>query len=1267
MAGLLLIAPLVARSAVGVPDKPVPDVKPSALPGTSVPFTQWATEGDGKSVPETNGFAQEGRAQFSARLVLPKDPGYRLNGELLLPLPGAEFTMQAGAAETAAATEDIRAKPPMLTMGIKRSPAGLQIGNRLLAGEANQPPMAWLPFSIDCFSGITHITVGGKELTQLQPPGIVMLALRGQAQVRNLAVVTNPALPDLMVPLHLDAAVNTTLAGTGASVDAPLRIDPMALKGGLQLLSNTPFLLGSAPGLPALDIKPSMSNWKDDVYRSATTYLTAGLEGKGGVIQNPELNRVVLEAPAYAYSAIHLLAFSRNTVDAIPTVAVRYGFSGDAAGIYEDTEAQVPAWDGSSNGPDVVARVPVRMAGGKTGYLYHLRVPLASSANLNNMGKSSFTVELTRPLKVRVPVPDPFEFGLLPAGPPSGAVVLAATMERAPVKLEYSTAEAGNIFFDTQRVVFQARLTNGSAKTVQGRVFVTANGPATSQDKMDPKNQKEVTTQFSLQPGETKQFPLDVTPNKRGWFKATIGVEAGGELTQVCDTSFAVLAPDTRKALEDSPFGVWSFWGAHTATGDTERTAKLGSIIEKGGWRWTYGGMPGGYGVKPEEMTRSIQELKKKYRLTLTIQSPPEAYQRKTGWYDAAGFQEKVVPWLATAHERGYDEYFKVLHESRTSSNIIRRFNEFMGGEPYDIPAPEAETIDKQFANVKLYTQALKKADPDAKIILVNDYPAYAAEYLKRGFPKESFDAIGLESANFMREPERQPDWLSLLGTLAQIKRMQKKYGYDKPVWMTEALYHATSPGSLDTQQQGVIYIREAMLALANGVERMAAAGLIADSADDYYWSNWGGAGFCERDPEYNPKPSYAMYAWLTQILDQAKFAATIQSDSTVLHVLDFQKPDNSHVYPVWTVRGRQSVTLQTQGGAPIVSDVFGNRIEAPAQAGRIKLEVTGIPQYVTGTTVTSVVERKPVELPAQTGQTLIEFDDPSLLKVVSEPSAVLQDNWATPYLKGDFATAFVQEDGAGALRLELKEDGDTRKLLPRYIQLALARPVELKGRPATFTARVKGNGGWGRVMFEMVDGAGRIWTSSGNQRPGATNAADSEGVSFISFDGWQTLTTPLPGQYQSPDQFVHWPRNFDWWPTGPVVDRAIAEKVAKAQIAAEAAAKVAEATTEAAKAAKADADAVAKREGATKAEISAAANRARLKNEEARKAAALATDAAKMPQADGHDVVTYPLKLTKIIIAMQPHILYVDNEVPVKNRAVYLDKIGVIEAAPGR
>jgi hypothetical protein len=129
--------------------------------------------------------------------------------------------------------------------------------------------------------------------------------------------------------------------------------------------------------------------------------------------------------------------------------------------------------------------------------------------------------------------------------------------------------------------------------------------------------------------------------------------------------------------------------------------------------------------------------------------------------------------------------------------------------------------------------------------------------------------------------------------------------------------------------------------------------------------------------------------------------------------------------------------------------------------------------------------------------------------------------------------------------------------------------------------------------MFELKDAAGQVWTSCGNQHEEAMNSSDNKGDSYVSFDGWQTMNIPLPGQYPGDDQFVAWPRNYDWWPTNSQEED---EKLRKLGIAR----------------------------------------------------------------------VHYPLKLTKVIVAMQPHILYVDDEVEVPNQEIAIDRIGVIKAPEG-
>jgi hypothetical protein len=809
----------------------------------------------------------------------------------------------------------------------------------------------------------------------------------------------------------------------------------------------------------------------------------------------------------------------------------------------------------------------------------------------------------------------------------------------------HDSPEAGNVFNEPVKPTFQVTLSNRSDRAVSGTVGATCEGPGTADERIAGRAAWEVKESFNLAPGQSKAFTLAVQPSSRlrGWYAARLAATIDGRTVQRRDTTFAVLAPDTRKAFDESPFGVWEFWRPHSIFYREDQIDRLASLIKKAGWRWTYGGVPNKGGRNDEGMTDAyFLELRKKYGFRMTIQSLPNSYQRGEGWFDAALFASNDAPALARQRARGYDNAVKVLHESRSSTTLLRRFSEFLGGEPYAMPPEEQAKLEKQIENVKQYCAAIKQADPKARIVLINDYPHVAVEYMKRGFPAELFDIIGLECAGFMREPERQPDWLSLLGHAEMMRRAFKKYGYEKELWTTEALYHATNPGNLSFHAQGVIAVREHVLALANGFSKLAAAGIVKDPSDDYHWSNWGASGYCFRDPEINPKPSYAMIAWLTQVLDQAAFAGVVETGSTALYLLDFKQPGGKHVYPVWVVRGAQEAVLQVTSGKPAVFDIYGNPVKAPFVDGRLQLTLTDTPLYVTDAVIGGVAERKPVELPVATGAVLVDFDREDQLKTVTKANPILERNWDYPRLKGDYATAFDSVDGVTALKVELKADADGRKLFQRYVEFALAKPIPLEGRPDALHVRVKGNGGWGRVMFEMIDAKGRLWTSCGNQYEGSCNASDNRGDSYISFDGWQTLRIPLVRQYDGADQSVMAPATCDWWPENTPELPAAEEKFKADAAAYEAAMKEMPAQL-----------------AAYEEALKAHAEKVKLQGRKAGKAPPKPAEPRKPSfRWLGVAGVDYPLTLTKVIVAMPAGVLYGTGERPVEQTAIWLDKL---------
>ena len=88
-------------------------------------------------------------------------------------------------------------------------------------------------------------------------------------------------------------------------------------------------------------------------------------------------------------------------------------------------------------------------------------------------------------------------------------------------------------------------------------------------------------------------------------------------------------------------------------------------------------------------------------------------------------------------------------------------------------------------------------------------------------------------------------------------------------------------------------------------------------------------------------------------------------------------------------------------------------------------------------------------------------------------------------------------------------EPGD-RPLANRYAALKLKKPAVIPGKAAALGLWVKGNSSWGRVVFQLRDARGELWTSNGSKDD--WNCDDTHGWSYVNFDGWRYVRFPLPG-----------------------------------------------------------------------------------------------------------------------------------------------------------
>ncbi len=178
--------------------------------------------------------------------------------------------------------------------------------------------------------------------------------------------------------------------------------------------------------------------------------------------------------------------------------------------------------------------------------------------------------------------------------------------------------------------------------------------------------------------------------------------------------------------------------------------------------------------------------------------------------------------------------------------------------------------------------------------------------------------------------------------------------------------------------------------------------------------------------------------------------------------------------------------------------------------------------------------------------------------QIEPEPNTELEwFNFECPRRKGNFEFAevaeFEGEKQVLSVKPKLPVAGSPH--LPMYSVLSLKKPIELPGKPTEIGLMVNGNGGWGRIIFELTDASGQRWTSIGAAMKGEAtrwmadwmsekelaamktmkvsdwNTNDVWQRSRINFEGWRYLKFPLPGQYDG--EGYHWPANCNWKSTG--------------------------------------------------------------------------------------------------------------------------------------
>lgn len=836
--------------------------------------------------------------------------------------------------------------------------------------------------------------------------------------------------------------------------------------------------------------------------------------------------RAIVQVPVADYTGVWLLAAADDDESLTQDLTLRFGvLGGQARTSYRDFATTVPRAGDKKARPGLGG--VVRVIPSQKGNLYLIRFPLGRALAQDFRDYWALDLDITKKLGIAVNLPDPYRYQLRPVGDPSGVRIYAMTLDRASLQMEVTSRELGNVFNQPQKPVFDVLLRNHYEHYLEYHFEALVR-------RDDGEEQRFAFPSFRpwspVYRNPRMRQTLALSVEERGHYELRVELMLGKRVVLYRETTFAILAPNTRKHRHESPFGAWDFAGTHVTPADGDL---VGQLAVKAGWRFVRESKK--YGIEP---------------------------------FAIPGLHRPAVFPVHEKRKKEDSSYapsrFMIFHENAISGSHLTRTPDLFTGKTYKLSKSEQDSFDKLWGTADKAYEFARKHFPKSEVYFGNGTPHLIEEFCRRGLSKDYLKIAGNECGSFMRPPETQPtDFVANNAGLWMFRRVLDHYGYtDTKVYQCfEVGYPNTNPGNLKYETQAAYFVRHLMHSLAWRVPVMT-FGCVSDMGNSYYHSNWGASGFCFAYPNVSPKKSYVAYAVLTQALDGAKFTRIVPTGSPVVYAVEFLRKDGTSVTGMWTLRGRRELGIELGAGEAVLTEMLGRPRRLELKSGKATVEISASPVYLASPQpIQSIVAGKALYPPMPEGESFRISALGKLSDWTVEPGRSLElevYNFMCPRRKGDFVYREVAElDGRQqVIEVKPKLPVDGSEYLPMYSVLRLNQPVELPGKPTEIGLWVHGNGGWGRAIFELSDASGQRWISLGAEMGGEPNpwmadwlppeefeklrkeggagisdwnSNDAWGRSYFNHEGWRYVKFPLPGQYGEHTDDYHWPCNAQW------------------------------------------------------------------------------------------------------------------------------------------
>lgn len=667
----------------------------------------------------------------------------------------------------------------------------------------------------------------------------------------------------------------------------------------------------------------------------------------------------------------------------------------------------------------------------------------------------------------------------------SAVNLFGVTFRRAGVYLDMIQSEPGNIFYNDD--------------VPETGVLVTSVRPGkytlrwSILDSYGKETLKKMEKELSFaNVGEMQKITVPLDMPEEGLYGLRVEILDNGVADIVHDASFALLGKDTRLAEPiESPFGSW-YTPHHFGTSDPEIYMR---IFHKIGVR-----RPCGLGKLVDKNGVLLHaDLIKKYKLTLNqlgwCGMPPENAtdeEMEKHFSDAWDAQIKAFPDC---------KYVTIYHESYGDYYVPEAHGEKV----------EATEKDVRFAKVATSIAAwFRKNHPDIKLCYGNNTSSQSltAALLRCNFKPEYLDFVGIETPGQGCVPERL--WKGGTQGTWYAQEVGRTYGLDLKV--TGCFEFTMRPERLfdSLHEQAAYFMRDALIGLSYGYETLGISGL-NDAGGWYSQTLWGSDGLCRRGPLFYPKPLLLAYSTMTKVLDQIKFGPkTMDTGNLSAYAIEFDRKRGDHVYAFWVPKGESEMTFDFPKSVDAeLVDCFGKSKKVSGKDFTLTASI--FPSYlIVREKADSVRHSKTISpKPPESFKVAVPFDRIKDLSIVAAPRSLRADDLHLQ--PGKFEVSEVNDEEMGkCIEIKLIREGSLPDIAPEYIRIDLEKPAILEGTPDELGLWVKGDGGWGKVGFDIQDARGYRYRNETHGNAWEGSIVDFACRSYINFKGWYFMTYPL-------------------------------------------------------------------------------------------------------------------------------------------------------------